>query len=127
MVAAVSLIPSFVWVGLAGIWPLIGYFAGGGALVAGLLAAAWFSPVFKKELIWAAAVVAAFMAAFTLGVVNGEKRVRAQWTAAEQFTAEQSKQSLEDAKRTVKRDAARKPSRWLPNRSDGDCRDCKSR
>jgi Na+/glutamate symporter len=110
---------NYVWVGLAGIWPLIGYFAGGGTLVAGLLAAAWFSPIFKKELIWAAAVVAAFMAAFTLGVVNGEQRVRAQWTAAEENSIKRAEDARKDAERTV----ARKPSRWMRNNRDAYNRD----
>jgi hypothetical protein len=33
------------------------------------------------------------MAAFTLGVVNGEKRVRSQWMAAEQATVDNAKKA----------------------------------
>jgi hypothetical protein len=114
-----SFIPSLMWVGLAGIWPLIGYFGAGSGLFFGLLAAAWFSPVFKKEFVWAAVVVAAFMAAFTLGVVNGEQRVRAQWTAAEENTVQQAK----DARKSAERSVARKPSKWVRHKRDPDLRD----
>lgn len=107
-------VPDFVWVSMAGIWPLIGYFSAGGGLLIGLLAAAWFSPVFKKEFVWAAAVVAAFMVAFTAGVVNGEKRIRAQWDQARSNTIDNAKK----ARAGAIRDVARKPSRWLPNHRD---------
>jgi hypothetical protein len=56
---------SAIYIALAGIMPLIAYFGAGSVLVLGLLAAAWFSPVFKKEFLWSAMVVGAFMAAFT--------------------------------------------------------------
>lgn len=116
---------SYVWVALAGIWPLIAYFGAGAGLVLGLIAAAWFSPIFKKELAWAAAVVAAFMAAFTLGVVNGEQRVRAQWMAAEENSVRQAEEARKDAERTVKSSAPRKRSRWLPDNPDRYDRDRK--
>lgn len=96
-----GLIPSWLGVALAGIWPLIGYFGGGTALVLGLVAAAIFSPVFKKEFAWAAAVVGCFMIAFTVGVVNGEKRVRSQWAAAEAAAFELAGKARSDAVRTV--------------------------
>jgi hypothetical protein len=108
-----------IGVALAGIWPMIGYFGGGGALFVGLLAAAWFSPVFKKEFVWAAAVVAAFMAAFTFGVVTGEQRIRAQWMAAETNAIKAGSEARKSAERTV----ARKPSRWMRNDRDSYNRD----
>lgn len=41
----------------AGLWPMIGHFGIGGVLVAGALAGAWFLPPFRKDFLWAAAVV----------------------------------------------------------------------
>jgi hypothetical protein len=112
---------SAIYIALAGIMPLIAYFGTGSAIMLGLFAAAWFSPVFKKEFLWAGLVVAAFMAAFTIGVYNGEQRVRAQWNAAEQHTIKNADKARKDAERSV----ARKPSRWLPNNRDAYDRDAK--
>ena len=39
----------------AGIWPLLWHFGLGGVIVIGLLAAAYFSPVFKKDFLWSSA------------------------------------------------------------------------
>lgn len=116
-----NFIPTWLIVHLAGIWPLIGYFGGGAVLVLGLLAAAWFSPVFKKELAWAAGVVGCFMIAFTMGVTNGEKRVRAQWAAAEKAAMEQADNARSDAVRSV----GGKPAKRVSNDRDRYNRDRK--
>jgi hypothetical protein len=110
----VGLIPSWLGVALAGIWPLLGWFGAGSGLVLGLAAAAFFSPMFKKELAWAAAVVGCFMIAFTMGVVNGEKRVRAQWAAAEKAAIELADKARRDAVRTV----GGKPAKRVSNDRD---------
>jgi hypothetical protein len=111
---------SAIYIALAGIMPLIAYFGAGSVLVLGLLAAAWFSPVFKKEFLWSAMVVGAFMAAFTLGVMNGEQRVRAQWETANKIGVEEAKKSYQDAVRTVR---SKRPGR-VPAHRATDCRDC---
>lgn len=110
----VGLMPSWLGVALAGIWPLIGYFGAGSGLIVGLVAAAFFSPIFKKELAWAAAVVGCFMIAFTVGVVTGEKRVRAQWAAAEQAAIELADKARSNAVRTV----GSKPAKRVSNDRD---------
>jgi cobalamin biosynthesis protein CobD/CbiB len=112
---------STIYIALAGIMPLMAYFGAGSVLVLAMLAAAWFSPVFKKEFLWAGLVVAAFMTAFTIGVYQGEQRVRAQWNAAEQETIKGANEARKSAERSV----ARKPSRWMPNRRDAYDRDAK--
>ncbi|WP_074448560.1 hypothetical protein [Bradyrhizobium yuanmingense] len=112
---------STIYIALAGIMPLIAYFGTGSVVMLGLFAAAWFSPVFKKEFLWAGLVVAAFMAAFTIGVYNGEQRVRAQWNAANNFGASEAKKAREDAVRTVRRKSA---GGVQTHRRDPDCRDC---
>jgi hypothetical protein len=112
---------SAIYIALAGIMPLIAYFGTGSVIMLGLFAAAWFSPILKKEFLWAGLVAGTFMAAFTIGVYNGEQRVRAQWNAAEQETIKQADKARKDAERSV----ARKPSRWLPNRRDAYDRDAK--
>jgi hypothetical protein len=116
-----GLMPDWLGVALAGIWPLIGYFGGGAAIVAALVAAALFSPIFKKEFAWAAAVVGCFMIAFTVGVVNGEKRVRAQWAAAELAAFKQGGKARSDAVRTV----GSKPAKRVSNDRDRYNRDRK--
>lgn len=98
---------SYVYIALAGIWPLIGYFGAGGALLVACLAAAWFSPVFKKEFLWGAGVIGAFLIAFATGVVTGEKRVRAQWTASVERTLAQGDKAHAGAVRDVARKSAR--------------------
>lgn len=105
---------------LAGIWPLVAAYGLGGVLVAVLLAAAWFSPVFKQQFLLAAVAIAVGMAIFSAGVVKGERRVQAKWDAAKAASSELSKKAHTDAERTV----ARKPSRWVPAHRDPDCRDC---
>lgn len=109
-----------IYIALAGIIPLIAYFGAGSALVVGLFAAAWFSPVFKKEFLWAGFVVTAFMSAFTIGVYNGEQRVRAQWQEANRIGVEQAKKSYEDAARAVR---SKRNGRMSAHRN-ADCRDC---
>lgn len=56
------------------VWPLVAHAGSGGVLIAGLLAAAWFSPVFKKELVYAAVVVG--VALFVYGVGVHDEKVR---------------------------------------------------
>lgn len=111
---SLSFLPTWLLVYLAGIGPLLAYFGAGATLVVGLVAAAIFSPVFKKEFAWAAAVVGCFMIAFTMGVVNGERRIQARWAAAENAAMERAEKAREDALRTV----GSKPAKRMPNDRD---------
>lgn len=104
---------------LAGLWPLISSYGLGGLIIIALLAAAWFSPVWKKEFLWAASAIAIGMAIFSAGVVKGERRVHAQWEAARENSVKVGKEARSSAERSV----ARKPSRWLPNHRDPNDRD----
>jgi hypothetical protein len=106
---------------LAGIWPLVAAYGIGGVIVAALLVAAWFSPIFKQQFLWAAAAIAVGMAIFSVGVTKGERRVQARWDAEKAQTVEAASKARADAERAV----ARKPSRWLPNRADRYDRDGK--
>lgn len=103
----------------AGLWALVWHFGLGGALVIGCLAAAYFSPIFKKEFLWAAAVIVAVIISTAIGVNLGEKRVQAQWDIARANALAVGKKARVDGVR----DAAREPSRWLPNKRDPDLRD----
>lgn len=109
-----EMISAYLAYQFAGIWPLLWYFGVGGVIVIGCLAAAWFSPVFKSHFLWAAAVMAAVMVTFTIGVFEGEKRIQAQWDQARANAVDSAKK----ARAGAVRDAARKPSRWLPARKD---------
>lgn len=61
-----------VW--FKGIWPFILHGGTGVTLITVLLGAAYFSPVFKKDFIWAAAVVAVLLFAYGVGVHDEAKR-----------------------------------------------------
>ncbi len=103
----------------AGLWDLVWHFGLGGVLVIACLAAAYFSPVFKKEFIWAAALIASIMVAVGIGVHLGEKRIQAQWDQARLNSVNVGKKAHSDAVR----DVARGPSRWLRHKRDPDLRD----
>lgn len=103
----------------AGLWALVWHFGLGGVLVLGCLAAAYFSPVFKKEFLWAAALIAAVMVAVGVGVTLGEKRIQAQWDQAKQNSLKVGKK----ARVNGVRDAARTAARKLPVGKDPDLRD----
>lgn len=53
---------------LQGVWPFMAHVGLGTSLIGGLLAGAYFSPVFKTDFVWAAAVVAVLMFAYGVGV-----------------------------------------------------------
>lgn len=99
---------------LSGLVPLIAAYGLGGIAVVVLLAAAWFSPVFKQQFLWGAVVIAALMFVFSIGVIKGEKRVQAEWDSAKLISEGRAKKARADAER----DVARKPSKWLPNHRD---------
>lgn len=61
----------------AGLGAMVLHIGIGGAVIVGLLAAAWFSPIFKKELVWAAAVVAVFLFAEGIGIHDEAGRCKA--------------------------------------------------
>ena len=63
---------------LAGLWTLVWHQGVGIALIVGFLAAAYFSPVFKKDFFYAALVVGAFMLAEDIGIHDEKKHVVAQ-------------------------------------------------
>jgi hypothetical protein len=103
----------------AGLWALVWHFGAGGALAIACLAAAYFSPVFKKEFLWAAGLIVAVMIAVGVGVHLGEQRVQAQWDKAKSNSLAIGKKARADAVR----DVARGPSRWVRNKRDPDLRD----
>lgn len=71
------------------VWPFIQHAGGASALIVGLLAAAWFSPVFKKDFIYGAVVVAVLLFAYGVGVHDEH----AKWDAREKAVT----QSVHDA------------------------------
>lgn len=99
---------------LAGVWTILIGYGTGAVLIVGFLAAAHFSPVFKKDFLWAAVVVAVYMAGYLIGVHQGEKRVQAQWDFARSATIAKSKKARLNAEHSVDR----KPSRWMSNNRD---------
>jgi hypothetical protein len=69
---------------LAGIWAEIWKFGAGTGVIVLLCAAAYFSPLYKKEFIYGAMGVAGVLFAYTYGVHDGAARARAQEIVVEQ-------------------------------------------
>jgi hypothetical protein len=63
---------------LAGMWAMVLHQGIGAVLVIGFLAAAYFSPVLKKDFFYAALIVGAFMLAEDIGIGDEKKHVVAQ-------------------------------------------------
>lgn len=94
----------WIHIATAGLWPLVWKFGIGGAFIIGLLAAAWFSPVWKTHFLWGAALVGAIIVTFSIGVKDGSARVKAQWDAAVAASIQTSKDARTDAERDLPRD-----------------------
>lgn len=106
---------------LAGLWGEVWRFGLGYGVCILLAVAAYLSPVFRKQLAFASVAVGIFMIAFTSGVITGEKRVRAQWMAAEELTLKANEAARANAERTVGRKSS---GRVRDDRNGPDCRDC---
>jgi hypothetical protein len=63
---------------LAGMWAMVLHQGIGAVLVIGFLAAAYFSPVFKKDFFYAALIVGVFLVAEDIGISDEKKHVVAQ-------------------------------------------------
>lgn len=113
-----SIITGFLAYQFAGLWALLWHFGLLGVLAIACFAAAYFSPVFKKDFLWAGIAFVAIFVTLAIGVTLGEKRVQAQWDQAKFNALETGKQARIDGVRDAARAAARKPSRWLPNDKD---------
>lgn len=79
---------------------LLAWFGLGGVSIAGLLAAAYFSPVFKKYFLFGAGVVAVVLFVYGKGV-HDEKVKR---DAAEKATVDTVGRAVNDAKTSTKKD-----------------------
>jgi len=90
----------------AGLWPIIMKFGASFAIMAGLGAFAWFSPVFKKTALWLMLLVGLTTAAYTVGVIDGENRVKTQWLKAVDQEAVDGEEDHNDAVVTVERDTS---------------------
>lgn len=111
----------------AGLWPLIWHFGLGGVIVLACAALYAFTPAFlsklfpniQKILLWVGVIVITIMISTAIGVTIGERRIQAQWDVSRQAAVDNAKKAHDGAVR----DVARKPHRWLPNKSDGYNRD----
>ncbi len=98
----------------AGLWALIWHFGLGGGIAILCFAAAYFSPIFKKDFLWAGITMVVIVVSVAVGVQLGENRVQAQWDVARANALKIG----QDARAGAVRDVARKPSKWLPNHAD---------
>lgn len=78
---------------LAEIWPFVKHAGGASALIGVLLAAAWFSPVFKKDFIYGAIVVAVGLFIYGIGVHDEH----AKWNLREQAIIKQVRDAVKYA------------------------------
>jgi hypothetical protein len=92
----------------AGIWPIVGHYGFWGLAMAACAAAVWFRPTLFKPALWTAAVITAGTVCYGFGVNDGEKRVRAQWTAAEQNAEKRGDAAHSGAVRDVRRAGAKR-------------------
>lgn len=88
-----------MWDALA---PIIGWLGLGGVSVAGLIAAAYFLPGFRKLFIEIAAAIAGAMALYGKGVRDGSRGKQAQWDRA----VEKQNKKSDDARARAEHDAA---------------------
>ncbi len=82
-----------------GLAPLIWHFGVAGVLVAALLAAAYFSPVFKSTFLWLALAVGIAIGGYATGVENENARIYAQQRAAVQHEAAGGRKARADAEK----------------------------
>lgn len=82
------------------LWPFIEHAGGASALILALLAAAYFSPVFKVDFLWAAAVVAALLFAYSIGVRDEHRK----WDARTAVITQQVHDAVVKAHKLGKKD-----------------------
>ena len=69
----------------AGAWALAWHWGAGVALIIGLLAAAYFSPLYKRYFLYAAAVVALCLVSYGVGIADQHQREAAQQKVVIQY------------------------------------------
>lgn len=82
------------------LWPFVEHAGGASALIVALLAAAYFSPVFKVDFLWAAAAVAILLFSYSVGVRDEHKK----WDAREAVITRQVHDAVVKAQRTHTKD-----------------------
>lgn len=87
----------FEW--LEGSASLLVHYGLGGLGVAGLLAAAYFSPVFKKDFVYGAIVVAVGMAVYSVGVHDEKLKRDAQQKAVQDGVTNAVKDAITSTKK----------------------------
>ena len=82
------------------VWPLVAHAGLGSAAVVALLAAAYFSPILKREFMYAAGVVVIALTVYAVGI-RDERRI---WTAKVERTEGKVDKAVEDAKKSTEKD-----------------------
>ena len=97
------------WITLqfAGLWPLVGMFGFSSIGVLALLGAAWFSPVFKKEIMFAAGVLATALVVYGIGVKHGQDHIQQRWDTAERLNVEKGERDRAAIERAPLPDSVR--------------------
>ena len=88
------------------LWPFIAHAGGASVTIAALLAAAWLSPVFKKEFVYAAVVMGVLLFSYSLGVKDEHKK----WTLREAAITKQVHDAVKKAIESGEKDPYDDPS-----------------
>jgi hypothetical protein len=84
-----------------GLLPILWKYSFGALAVAGSLAFAWFSPVFKKTALWVASGIAIGIICYATGVNDGEARIYKRWDAELMATIDSAEKARKDAEESV--------------------------
>lgn len=84
-----------------GLLPIVLKHGFGILAIAGCLAFAWFSPVFKKTALWVASGIAIGLICYATGVNDGETRIYKRWDAELTAAVDQGEKAREDAEQNV--------------------------
>lgn len=87
-----------------GLWPILAKYGIVTLAIIGLLAWAWFMPVFKKTALWLASLLFITSIAYTVGVKDEHNRCEAQLNASIQAETVSGKKARSKAVNTIKRD-----------------------
>lgn len=96
---------------LAGIWPLAATYTTAILAIAGCIAFASFSPVFKKTALWIGAAIAIGLVCYTQGVRHEHDRMEARIVASEKRAADLG----EELRKAAERDVGRLPAGRVPD------------
>lgn len=92
------------WLWFTGLGPLAIKYGLVALAIVGLLVLAWYSPFFKKTILWVASVLIVTTIAYSVGVKDEHTRMQKLIDAAIQQEQKAGEKAHSDAERTIERD-----------------------